>query len=218
MNGFKLAAFAVLGCAFFGGTQRLACAQDEHGRATEPGARTTLEFDPRYHLDHYYPKRGLVTTVLPAGSVAVDFDSGNLFFHAGVWFRPDGARFVVITPPLGVVVPMLPPDCVTIWSGGVPYYYADGVFYAAAADKGYTVTAPPQDAARAVPLTSASPAFQALSGATRRQAKTAEQTKADRSDCTTWGRAQPLASSDDTMFQVAFDACMEERGYAAHGS
>jgi len=217
MNDKTLKAFFLLGCTFISGTPMLALAKEEHVRAGEVDAQSTLEFDHRYHLERYYPKRGLVTTALPAGSVAVDFRSGSIFFHAGAWFRLDGARFIVITPPLGVVVPMLPKDYVTIRSAGTSYYYADRVFYTAANSAGFTVSAPPLDAALALPLEPAAPVAPAISTGTNAQPRTAEQTESDRTDCTTWAHAQPLASSDDTMFQTAFDACMQGRGYAVHG-
>ena len=217
MNDKTLKAFVLLGCTFISGTPMLALAQEEHVRAGEIDAQSTLEFDHRNHLDRYYPKRGLVTTALPAGSVAVDFRSGSIFFHAGAWFRLDGARFIVITPPLGVVVPMLPKDYVTVRSAGTSYYYADRVFYTAANSAGFTVSAPPLDAALALPLEPAAPVAPAISTGTNAQPRTAEQTESDRTDCTTWAHAQPLASSDDTMFQTAFDACMQGRGYAVHG-
>ena len=215
MNGKTIATLLLLGCTVMGGTPTLAFAQEEHVPTVD--ARSTLEFDPRYHLNRYYPKRGVVTTALPAGSVAVDFRSGSIFFHAGAWFRLDGARFIVITPPLGVVVPMLPKDYVTVRSAGTSYYYADRVFYTAANSAGFTVSAPPLDAALALPLEPAAPVAPAISTGTNAQPRTAEQTESDRTDCTTWAHAQPLASSDDTMFQTAFDACMQGRGYAVHG-
>ena len=215
MNGKTIATLLLLGCTVMGGTPTLAFAQEEHVPTVD--ARSTLEFDPRYHLNRYYPKRGVVTTALPAGSVAVDFRSGSIFFHAGAWFRLDGARFVVITPPLGVIVPMLPKAYVTIQSSGTPYYYADGVFYTAAASPGFAVSAPPLDAALPIPLEPAAPVSSAISAGTKAWPRTAEQAESDRADCTTWAHAQPLASSDDTMFQTGFDACMQGRGYAVHG-
>jgi hypothetical protein len=35
---------------------------------------------------------------------------------------------MVIVPSLGVVVPLLPPAYTTLWIGGAPYYYANGVY------------------------------------------------------------------------------------------
>ena len=51
---------------------------------------------------------------LPAGNVTVRFGAERLFFQAGVWFRPVGREFVVVTPPFGVVVPAQPPGCATL--------------------------------------------------------------------------------------------------------
>ena len=43
--------------------------------------------------------------------------------------RRGPAGFVVVTPPAGLVISALPPYYSTVWIGGVPYYYADNVYY-----------------------------------------------------------------------------------------
>ena len=48
----------------------------------------------------------------------------------------------MIRPPFGAVVPVLPPDYATIWVGGVPYYYANEIYYTAGAG-GFIVANPP---------------------------------------------------------------------------
>ena len=61
----------------------------------------------------------------------------------GVWYRPEGRRFVVVAPPFGLFVPFLPLAYVTIWMHGIPYYYANEVYYTRTAG-GYVVVDPPQ--------------------------------------------------------------------------
>ena len=56
--------------------------------------------------------------VLPTGAVSIRFGGGDYFVHGGVWFRPFGGRFVVTLPPIGIVVPLLPPAYATLWIGG----------------------------------------------------------------------------------------------------
>jgi hypothetical protein len=55
----------------------------------------------------------------------VHYGGGPFYYHAGVWYRPSGPAFVVVTPPIGIVVSILPPAYATIYAGGVPYYYAN---------------------------------------------------------------------------------------------
>ncbi len=171
-------------------------------------ARGYVDFDGRYGHNHYYPSRGFVYGSLPVGAVSVGFGGGNYFFHGGVWFRPWGGRYVVVQPPIGIFLPILPSDYATVWVGGAPYYYADGVYYGRAPGQGYVVVAPPAGAetAQAAPA-APDPIFYP------RNNQSAAQTEADRRDCNTWATTQPSAMADAKVFQRATEACMEGRGY-----
>lgn len=167
-------------------------------------------YDTRHHLNHYYPVRGEVVVGLPAGAIAINFGGGRFFFHGGVWFRPNGARFVVVAPPIGVIVPVLPPAYATVWLGGVPYYYANDVYYTPAPG-GYVVTAPPpgvESAPPPPPPSSAAPEPVIYP----RNNQSPEQTTADRSACAQWA-TQQSTGMDASVFQRAFAACMDGRGY-----
>jgi hypothetical protein len=59
---------------------------------------------------------------------------------------------VVARPPVGIIVPVLPPAYSAVWIGGVPYYYANDIYYAQAPG-GFAVAAPPA----AVPAPSVPP-------------------------------------------------------------
>jgi Family of unknown function (DUF6515) len=174
-------------------------------------ARGYVDFDARYGHNHYYPSRGFVYGTLPVGAVSVGYGGGNYFFHGGVWFRPYGTRYVVVQPPVGIYLPVLPGDYATVWVGGVPYYYADGVYYNAAPGRGYVVVAPPPGAEAApttpVPAPAPDPIFYPRTG------QSAEQTEADRRDCNAWATTQPNAMADAKVFQRATEACMDGRGY-----
>ena len=59
--------------------------------------------------------------------------------------------------PTGLVVSTLPPFYTTVWIGGVPYYYANDVYYRWVPEQnGYEVVEPPQDADQpdSIPLNS----------------------------------------------------------------
>src|SRR6266850_127520 len=107
-------------------------------------------FDDRFHHNHYYTAVGYAVEVLPAGDVVVNFRSGRLWFHSGVWFQQAGPRFVVVRPPVGIVVPVLPPAYSTVYVAGMPYYYANDVYYIQQPG-GYAVAEPPMVASQNPP-------------------------------------------------------------------
>jgi hypothetical protein len=109
-----------------------------------------LGFDGRFNHDHFYPAPGVSVAALPPGHLVVNGRNDQFFFHAGVWYRHVGLNYVVVRPPLGLVVPVLPPAYTTVWLGSVPYYYANDIYYAAAPG-GYAVVQPPADPSVAPP-------------------------------------------------------------------
>lgn len=179
-----------------------------------PIEKRELQLDQRYHHDHYYPPRGYAMRELPAGSLSIRYGGGQYFFQGGVWFRPAGRRFVVSLPPLGIVVPILPPSYATLWIDGAPYYYANGVYYTTLPGQGYTVVAAPPGAATAqpvppipVPVPLPDPIIYPRSG------QSAAQTETDRQECNRWATTQPSALADASVFQRSVAACMDGRGY-----
>ena len=186
-----------------------AMAQD-HDRAGI--VRGGPHFDGRYHHDHYYPVRGYVGP-LPVGAVSVAFHGDNYFFHGGVWWRPYGGSYIVVTPPLGIFTPILPPDSVPLYIGGVTYYYADGTYYSEVVGQGYQVVAQPagadiaQRASPPVPATAPDPIFYP------RNNQSPAQAEEDRRACNAWATSQPNAMADAKVFQRAAEACMDGRGY-----
>jgi hypothetical protein len=52
------------------------------------------------------------------------------YYSRGAWYRPYGPGFVVVNPPVGLVVSFLPEISATLHFGGVPYYQAGPVYYA----------------------------------------------------------------------------------------
>ena len=107
-----------------------------------PPPHAGFRWDARYGHAHYYPPRGFAVGVLPVGYVGL---RGGFFFAGGVFYAARGPGFVVVAPPVGLFVPVLPPVYATVTFGGVPYYYADDTYYVAA-NGGYQVVAPPTGA------------------------------------------------------------------------
>ncbi|MGC1402755.1 MAG: DUF6515 family protein [Thermodesulfobacteriota bacterium] len=138
-KGIFLVGAFLTGLLLFGFTQRLQAEEREFRH------REFREFrDLRHHHDHFYPARGQFIDVLPRGHRVVFFGRERFFFFEGVWYRPAGRRFLIVAPPIGLVVPFLPPYYSTVWVSGVPYYYANEVYYTQSPG-GYVITVPPSE-------------------------------------------------------------------------
>jgi hypothetical protein len=108
--------------------------------------------DTRYNHGRYYAPVGTSVRALPPDYRPYYFHGGApYYFSGGVWYAPRGPGFVVVTPPIGLSIAVLPAYYSTVWFGGVPYYYADNVYYTSAPDQSGYVVAPPPPGADAPP-------------------------------------------------------------------
>lgn len=180
-------------------------------------------FDKRYSHDRYYPRSGVNIKVLPHHHYRVPYRDSYYYFSGGVWYRPSGSLYVVVRPPIGVYVPILPVFYTTIWYHGVPYYYANDVYYVWRPDRNaYMVTEPPPDITQEpVPVADELYIYPMKGQSEQQQAD-------DRYQCHRWGVDQ--TSYDPTQppqgvsvselgklrenYQRAMRACLEGRGYS----
>lgn len=205
--------FLIASLALLAGLNSASLAQERHDRDGRRGHPLVL--DQRHHLDHYYPPRGYLAPGLPGGSLSITYGGrDNYFFHGGVWFQPQGGRFMVVLPPVGITAPVLPPAYATLWIGGAPYYYANGVYYAAVPGQGYAVVAPPQGVEAAQPMPAPlAPKPLPAPIVYPRSAQSAAQTETDLQECNRWATTQSGAMADASVFQRAVAACLDGRGY-----
>jgi hypothetical protein len=223
-----------------------AVAGDEHGRPESrpegravgqaprvaPNGRPALDargqvLDQRYNHGRYYPAVGTVRPSL-GGDYRAYYRGGNpYYFSGGIWYAPRGPGFVVVTPPPGIVVSVLPPYYSTVWFGANPYYYADNVYYAWQPDQnGYAVVDPPDnpDQPTAPPESPPSSADDLIVYPKNGQSK--EQQAADQFECHSWAKSQ--TGFDPTLpaggvqgdvdrsrnnYNRAMSACLQGRGY-----
>jgi hypothetical protein len=202
-----------------------------------PYRSNAWRYDTRFHHNHYYPAPGYAVTALPPGFLNINIGNGRLFFSAGTWFRPEGRRYVVVTPPPGAYLPILPPDYSTVWIRGAPYYYANDVYYTSAPSGGYVVTAPPEEPAPPPVMATTPPpppgsppppppgviAAGAEDGLIvyPRQGQSEALMARDRAECTAWAVNQtgydparsPPADPRRSDFQRAAGACLDAHGY-----
>jgi Family of unknown function (DUF6515) len=186
--------------------------------------------DARFNHNHAYFDRGYATHDLPRDRIVFNRGPNRYYYSAGVWYAPRGADFVVIAPPVGLFIPVLPPYYSTVWFGGVPYYYANDTYYMwDAADNGYEVVDPPAGAVNAAP--DAPPPPQPASTQLfiyPRNGQSADQQAKDTYDCHAWAGTQtgfdPTASGGNVApdqyaakssdYYRAMGACLQGRGYS----
>lgn len=73
----------------------------------------------------------------------VAFRGVNYRYNNGIFYRPNGNRFVVARPPIGIRVSVLPSARIQFNFGGRPYYYYDGIYYNRLRSNYYEVVVPP---------------------------------------------------------------------------
>ena len=199
------------------GLSAAAISQDRrvHPQQRNGQPRETPRLDQRYRNDRGFPPPGQAISALPRGSIRIAHGGGRYFFNAGVWFRPIGGSYLVIAPPIGIYVPVLPPGFVVFQIDGSPsYYYANGTYYAMSADGGYTVVAPPSGMVATPPvLVEPLPGEFPTLVIEPRNGQSYAQTETDQQACNRLASAEPGAATVATIYQHAFLACMDVRGY-----
>jgi len=200
------------------------------GAGAEPGdrGRAHEHYDERHGHNHYYPERGLRVRELPREARPIAWHGERYWFHEGVWYRPIGPRFVVVAPPFGVFVPVLPAFATLVVIGGTSFYYANDAYYRYdAARGGYEVVAPPEGA----PVAATAPASAPPPGEDLfvypRNGQNPDQQARDRYECHRWAADQtgfdptrPAGGVDPAAavakrgeYRRAQQACLEARGY-----
>ena len=178
-------------------------------------------WDTRYHHNRYYPARGHYVRALPHGYHTVYYARTPYYVWHGVWYRPYGTYFTIVAPPVGLVIPFLPPFYTTLWVGGSPYYYANETYYTHYPRGGYVVSSPPPSS-----VSETAPESDWLYSYPNRGQSESQQAD-DRYACHRWAMDQtgydpmlPLGGVPESEiirkrndYQRALGACMEARGY-----
>jgi len=84
--------------------------QAEHGHGSHAGreAPYSAHYDTQFNHNHYYTTRGIEVTAVPGRPYVVAHGGVHYYYSGGVWYAPRGPTFVVVGPPVGVFVPVLP--------------------------------------------------------------------------------------------------------------
>ena len=217
--------------------------QPEHGHGGHAPreAPSTAHYDTRYDHNRYYAPHGVEVAAVPGRPYVVARGGVHYYYSGGVWYAPRGPSFVVVGPPVGVFVPVLPPYYTTVWFVGAPYYYANDTYYQYEGPQGYEVVQPPEDPSAAVQ----GPQGPAYPGAPPpapggehpegedlfiypQNGQSPDQQASDRYECHKWAASQtgfdPTQAgggvdADQTVakgadYKRAMRACLEGRGYS----
>lgn len=198
--------------------------KQKHSRSYQKHSLPHFKMDRRYSHNHSYPRKGHIINTWPRKRAPIHYRNKNYFYFGGVWHLSSGSNLVVVRPPLGVIVPVLPPYYTTVWFHNTPYYYANDQYYVWRPDRnGYQVTAPPTTEDQAEPAYLADEIF-----IYPKQGQNEEQQASDRYSCHRWGVEQtsydptqpPDNLSRETLSQQrenynrAMKTCLEGKQYS----
>lgn len=197
--------------------------RDKHNTRVEAPPKD-YRLDNRYQHDRYYPRRGHIERALPQRHYIAHYHDRAYFYFRGIWYRPSGPRFIVVAPPIGIIVPFLPPFYTTIWVSGIPYYYANETYYIWRPDlNGYEVTDLPSPTANQEPELMADQLYIYPA-----KGQSDQQLADDRYECYRWSVEQtgydPTAPPENLPQNVlntkredyrrAMKTCLDGRGYS----
>ncbi|WP_339560412.1 DUF6515 family protein [Pseudomonas sp. EA_65y_Pfl1_P113] len=102
---------------------------DGHGNGWGPGP----QHRPGYVIDRF-----------PDRNYRVPYRGRDYFYSGGYWYRPQGPRYVVVTPPYGIRVQYLPDYAREVWIGSALFFLAAGSYYTyESSSQQYVVVQPP---------------------------------------------------------------------------
>ncbi|SDB50713.1 hypothetical protein SAMN03097699_1787 [Flavobacteriaceae bacterium MAR_2010_188] len=70
-----------------------------------------------------------VVATIPNNAVVITHGSIRNHYHAGVYYRYNSGRYIVVTPPLGIRINVLPIGYTQLFIGGITYYHYEGCYY-----------------------------------------------------------------------------------------
>ncbi|POA50664.1 MULTISPECIES: DUF6515 family protein [unclassified Pseudomonas] len=204
-----------------------------HWQAGNPGWRP----DNRHPNDNRWPGRpdgrgngwgpgpqyrpGYVIDRFPERNFRVPYRGHDYFFSGGYWYRPQGSRYVVVTPPYGIRVGYLPDYAREVWIGSALFFLAAGAYYTYEANtQQYVVVEPPAGVVPPAPQPVGN-GYDVLAYPVNGQPP--QQVDQDRYDCYRWAVQQSGFDPASVTYQPAPEVvqayrqaqgnCLSSRGY-----
>ena len=112
------------------------------------GRQRHNHWQPRYNFYdnqyHFYPYVNIASTVdLSGGYIVVGPDAQNYYYDQGTFYLQEGAQYVAVAPPVGIVVNPIAARARQINVSGQVFYRYKGIFYVQMA-QGFQVIGPVQ--------------------------------------------------------------------------
>ncbi|WP_319941699.1 DUF6515 family protein [Pseudomonas californiensis] len=184
---------------------------DGRGNGWGPGP----QYRPGYAIDR-----------VPGSSSRIPYRGQDYFYSEGYWYRPQGPRYVVVTPPYGVRVRSVPSYSQEVWVGGSLLFLAAGTYYAYQEDsQDYVVVNPPQnEAVQSAPVQQQGNGYDPVAYPLNGQSQ--QQVELDHYQCYRWAADQsgfdpanvtyqPQADVVD-LYRRSMGACLAGRGYSVN--
>jgi hypothetical protein len=92
-------------------------------------------YNYRYIEPHYRvvlpPERrsGWVTHHLPSSAFILAFGGSNYYYHEGLFYHPSRGAYIIVNPPLGMIVPILPVGYSMVQVYDRDYFFYDNIYY-----------------------------------------------------------------------------------------
>lgn len=85
------------------------------------------------HRDHRYPYHdrrefGMMIDLVPHNSRLI-MVGGSRYYYDGAYYTPARNGYILVAPPVGAIIPMLPPYFEPVVINGIVYYTDGGVYY-----------------------------------------------------------------------------------------
>ncbi|MCI3947220.1 glycine zipper family protein [Pseudomonas syringae] len=185
---------------------------DGRGNGWGPGP----QYRPGYAIDR-----------VPGGYSRIPYRGQDYFYSQGYWYRPQGPRYIVVTPPYGVRVRSLPSYSQEVWIGSSLLFLAAGTYYAYQPDtQDYVVVNPPQNEAtyQQAPAQPQSNGYDPV--AYPENGQSPQQVELDHYQCYRWAAeqsgfdpanvtGQPPPDVVD-LYRRSMGACLAGRGYSVN--
>ncbi|KAF1051846.1 MAG: hypothetical protein GAK43_02223 [Stenotrophomonas maltophilia] len=167
---------------------------------------------------------GHVIDRVPPSRHRIPWRGNDFFFDDGYWYRPYGSRYIVVAPPYGVRVQVLPSYAEQFWLGSMLYYLAAGTYYQWLPDaQVYEVVAPPAEQVQYSSAPMNNP-YDVVAYPANGQSP--EQQASDHYQCHAWAVGQsgfdpamvsytPSEQAVD-IYRRSLAACMTGRGYSVN--
>jgi len=101
------------------------------------------EEERRYFYYHDHPYYGYHIHYLPIGCYAIWAGGVMYYYYDGLYYIREGFDYVLVTPPIGAYVSVIPPDFQQVSINGRIYYTNNGIYYILTQYHGYKVVPQP---------------------------------------------------------------------------